>query len=189
MTTVINNPFDATNPGPIGGTTPGSVAATTLSASGLITATGGQIKFPATQSPSSDPNTLDDYEEGTFTPVIAFGGASVGVTYSANQFGSYTKVGNIVIFSLLLQLTSKGSSVGTATLTGLPFTAAASASAIIAFNLNLGAAGVTTMTTGSVSASAATVNLQSFAAGSLANLADTSFANNSILRVSGSYQV
>src|SRR5665647_161935 len=53
--------------------------------------TGGQIPFPATQNPSSDPNTLDDYEEGSWTPALKFGGNSVGITYSAgNQTGQYT---------------------------------------------------------------------------------------------------
>ena len=60
---------------------------------GLLT-TNGQIAFPATQNASSDPNTLDDYEEGSWTPGITFGGAAVGVTY-ASQTGQYTKVGRV----------------------------------------------------------------------------------------------
>ena len=66
-------------------------------------------------------NALDDYEEGTWTMGIAFGGASVGVTYSSNT-GTYTKIGRQVTVNGLLQLTSKGSSTGNATITGLPFT-------------------------------------------------------------------
>ena len=54
----------------------------------------GQIQFPATQSASSDANTLDDYEEGTWTP--ALGGAASGVSY-ASRTGTYTKIGNRVI--------------------------------------------------------------------------------------------
>ena len=79
------------------------------------------IAFPATQSASADANTLDDYEEGTWTPSIAFGGNSVGVTYSANNAGSYTKIGNRVYITGYLILTSKGSSTGSATIGGLPF--------------------------------------------------------------------
>ena len=86
-------------------------------------ASGAGITFPATQSASSDANTLDDYEEGTFTPAIAFGGASVGITYS-NQEGFYTKIGNLVTCQIRIVLTNKGSSSGAATITGLPFTAA-----------------------------------------------------------------
>jgi len=69
-------------------------------------------------------NTLDDYEEGTFTPVVTFGGASVGITYtSGRQSGIYTKVGNLVTYSIHLQFTNKGTSTGELQVTGLPFTA------------------------------------------------------------------
>lgn len=90
---------------------------------GLVTLAAGQIKFPATANPSADANTLDDYEELTFTPTIAFGGAAVGVTYGT-QTGTYTKIGNLVHAKVLLVLTSKGSSVGAITIEGLPFTPA-----------------------------------------------------------------
>ena len=66
-------------------------------------------------------NALDDYEEGTFTPTIAFGGASVGVTYLRNG-GTYTKIGRQVTICADLILSAKGSSTGSATITGLPFT-------------------------------------------------------------------
>ena len=82
-------------------------------------------------------NALDDYEEGTWTIGVTFGGASVGVTTS-NNTGTYTKIGRQVTVNGLLQLTSKGSSTGTALLTGLPFAIPASvsnyASASIWFN-------------------------------------------------------
>lgn len=57
----------------------------------------------------------------TFTPGIAFSGASVGVTY-ASRVGSYVKIGTMVFFAIDITLTSKGSSVGDFTITGLPFT-------------------------------------------------------------------
>jgi hypothetical protein len=87
---------------------------------GSTTATGTGIAFPATQSASTDVNTLDDYEEGTWTPGISFGGASVGVTYS-QQVGRYVKVGKQVTVNGYLYLSSKGSSTGAAKITGLPF--------------------------------------------------------------------
>jgi hypothetical protein len=68
-------------------------------------------------------NALDDYEEGTWTMGIAFGGASAGVTYSVNT-GTYTKIGRQVTVNGYLFLTSKGSSTGVARITGLPFTVA-----------------------------------------------------------------
>jgi hypothetical protein len=81
----------------------------------------GQIKFPATQNASADANTLDDYEEGSWTPGVAFGGASVGITYAV-QSANYLKIGNRCWVVWRVVLTSKGSSTGTATVTGLPFT-------------------------------------------------------------------
>ncbi len=111
-------------PGAIGGGTPAPGAFTTLSASGLISANGGQIAFPVSQNASADVNTLDDYEEGSWTPVLEFGGASVDITYSI-QAGEYTKVGRIVVVSAFIILTSKGTSIGDATITGLPFAIAA----------------------------------------------------------------
>lgn len=90
---------------------------------GAITITAGQLIFPATQNPAAGANTLDDYEEGTFTPTITFGGSAVGVTYGI-QAGFYTKIGNRVIFSFYVVLTSKGSSTGAVALNGLPFTSA-----------------------------------------------------------------
>jgi hypothetical protein len=74
-------------------------------------------------------NTLDWYEEGTFTPVLRFGGASVGITYSI-QSGSFTRIGNSVSARILLNLTAKGSSVGNASIAGLPYTPAGTATAI-----------------------------------------------------------
>ena len=68
-------------------------------------------------------NTLDDYEEGTFTPSLTFGGGATGMTYNAQQ-GSYVKVGKMCYISLRITLTSKGSSSGGAIITGLPFTSA-----------------------------------------------------------------
>ena len=79
------------------------------------------IVFPATQVSSADANTLDDYEENSWTPVLKFGGNSVGMTYGT-QAGLYTKIGRQVTVTGYISLQAKGSSVGNATITGLPFT-------------------------------------------------------------------
>ena len=65
-------------------------------------------------------NLLDDYEEGTWTPVMEFGGSTAGVTY-ALQTGSYTKVGRLVTINIAIQLSSNGTGSGAASITGLPF--------------------------------------------------------------------
>ena len=73
-------------------------------------------------------NLLDDYEEGTWTMVLTFGGASVGITY-ASQTGGYTKVGDSVRVSGFMVLTNKGTSTGNVLLEGLPFTVTDSSAA------------------------------------------------------------
>ena len=65
-------------------------------------------------------NALDDYEEGTFTPALDFGGGTTGISYST-QVGKYTKIGNLVVVSWRIYLTSKGSSSGHAHVGGFPY--------------------------------------------------------------------
>jgi hypothetical protein len=83
-------------------------------AGGNTSATGTGIAFPVSQSASSDANTLDDYEEGTWTPT------GNGVTYSTAD-GSYTKIGRVVTarFTIVFPVTGSGSF---ARVGGLPFT-------------------------------------------------------------------
>ena len=102
----------------------GAVEYTTVAAliASLSTFAAGQIGFPATQVPSANVNTLDDYEEGTWIPDLQFGGAKVGITYDADTIGTYTKIGNRVFITCRIILTSKGTSVGTVAIYGIPFT-------------------------------------------------------------------
>jgi hypothetical protein len=65
----------------------------------------GQYKFPATQNASTDANTLDDYEEGTWTPTVVAGAGTI-TTYTAN--GNYTKIGNRVFFSVNITISNNG---------------------------------------------------------------------------------
>jgi hypothetical protein len=85
-------------------------------ATGLITALGGQIKFPGTQNASSDANTLDDYEEGTWTPTLT--GATF--TYSV-QAGRYLKIGSFVLVQAVIA-TGYASATGAFYISNLPFT-------------------------------------------------------------------
>ena len=95
-----------------------------------ISATGaGQIKFPAAQNASADANTLDDYEEGTWTPVLTFGGGSTGLTYTT-QLGTYTKIGRQVGIQMNVTVNDNGSSSGNAEYAGLPFTVGTITSAL-----------------------------------------------------------
>jgi hypothetical protein len=111
--------------------------AMTLDSSGRLlvgktspTANGGDIQvstgitFPATQVAASDANTLDDYEEGTFTPSYTSAGISA-VTYGTGRNGYYTKVGRMVtiIVNIMTDSVTVTNSSASVTLTGLPFTA------------------------------------------------------------------
>lgn len=155
----------------------------------LSGAAAGRIKFPATQVPSADVNTLDDYEEGTFTPTIAFGGASVGVTYAA-QAGFYTKIGNRVEYSLVIVLTSKGSSVGSMTVGGLPFPVSAIANTASPAAVVYGSIVTTGMVTAFALEATSTFRVfQTTPAGVISDIADTAATNTTLIRLSGNYRV
>lgn len=80
----------------------------------------GQIAFPATQNPSSDPNTLDDYERGSWTPAYSGSGGQSGQVYVA-QTGKYVKVGRMVQYQCRIILSTLGTITGTVRVSGLPF--------------------------------------------------------------------
>ena len=82
-----------------------------LDSNGLLTLPYGQIKFPAAQNASSDANTLDDYEEGTWNPVLTYSVSTSGVTYN-EQTGHYTKIGNMVLIQGAISVGSKGTGSG-----------------------------------------------------------------------------
>jgi len=125
---------------------------------------------------------LNWYEEGTFTPGIAFGGGTTGIAYATNN-GRYTRIGRQVTCIGIVSLTSKGSSAGDAALTGLPFTVNAdtgSAGAIL-FSVISGVTFSIAMT-GRATAAATTVDLlQTSALGAVTTITNTNFANNSQL--------
>jgi hypothetical protein len=88
-------------------------------------ASGAGIAFPATQSASTDANTLDDYEEGTWTPTQ--GSAITGVTGTFTASGNYTKVGRLVTVNFTASATSFTYTTGAGSVLGsMPFTPGAS---------------------------------------------------------------
>lgn len=83
----------------------------------------GSVRFPVTQVSSSDPNVFDDYEEGTFSPILADATlVAEGATYSVNT-GYYTKKGDTVTYTLYIALTGLGTltSGDVAYILGLPY--------------------------------------------------------------------
>lgn len=82
-----------------------------------------QIQFPSTQVPSTDPNALDDYEEGTWTPSQGAGLTVVG-TFSSS--GTYTKIGRqVTVHGQINGVTSVALAAGGTISNNLPFTVGA----------------------------------------------------------------
>lgn len=75
------------------------------------------LQFPATQVASTDPNNLDDYKEGTWTPSDG-SGAALSLTVTA---ATYTKVGRLVsgLCHVTYPVTASGAA---ARINGLPYT-------------------------------------------------------------------
>jgi hypothetical protein len=79
------------------------------------------ILFPATQVSSTDPNALDDYEEGTWSPFLSRTGTAPSISYSSQE-GRYLKIGRLVFVEgriVVGTVSSQGG--GYALIGGLPF--------------------------------------------------------------------
>lgn len=163
---------------------------TTLALEGATSAAGTGIAFPATQLASSNANTLDDYEEGNWTPTITLGGGAVGVTYVV-QTGRYTKIGNRVFFTGYIALTAKGSSTGVLKIASLPFTSNSTSDTLgaVTFRVSQSAASLTGFVQGFTEVNGTSIFVEKFAAGALSPVADTDLNNNSAFIFSGQYFV
>jgi len=122
----------------------------TVSDTGVIDLLSGQLTFPATANVSANANTLDDYEEGTWTPTIQDNSRSNSESQSYTaQNGRYTKIGNRVFIGCHVAINSLGTlATGeVAVVAGLPYTSADVADMRNAFasgraaSLNIAAAG------------------------------------------------
>jgi hypothetical protein len=86
-----------------------------------LTLNSGQIIFPANQNAAAGANTLDDYEEGTWTPTIGGTGGQSGQVYNF-QYGTYVKIGQMVFATFNVALSTLGTITTSAQVQGLPFT-------------------------------------------------------------------
>lgn len=160
----------------------------TLSTGNLVIGTAGKgIDFsinPAAPGVTSE--LLDDYEIGTWTPALTFGGAAVGM---AGTFtGTYTKIGDTVTVWGAIILTAKGSSTGSATITGLPYATSTSYSSNV-FDTVAGMAGL--LVGGCIFSVPNSTNLfpmvQSISGRT--QITDTNFQNTGNIRFSSTYKV
>jgi hypothetical protein len=120
------------------GNTTAAFSATVAVGAATPSASGAGITFPATQSASSNANTLDDYEEGTWTPVLQFDANTQTLT---TTYGTYVKIGKSVSINMSISWAAKSGS-GRVYITGLPF--AKEATGTIALLAGCNAGGVTT---------------------------------------------
>ena len=128
------------------------VQMTTLNTNGALALSGAStsangvgITFPATQSASSDANTLDDYEEGTWTPALS---TSTGSISFSSVSGGYVKIGRLVYVRAIFQGSATISSpTGDLKLTSLPFTTGEVAvGSTASYNMAAGAYSITVET-------------------------------------------
>ena len=184
---VLGTPFSAIASGAV--TLAGS---TTITDGDVIVTSGHGIDFSAAHSAATHTSLLlNAYEEGTWTPGIAFGGGATGITYNASYLGGYyTKIGNIVHVSGIVFLTSKGSSTGPATITGLPFTVANNVAAYSPATLQFRNITFANQFDGICLINTKTIGLEEVTeAGALTDLSNADFANNSGIIVSATYRV
>ena len=90
--------------------------------------TTGELSVPSgvtlglTAADKTASNTLDDYEEGSFSPGFSGDSSSGSYGYS-RQAGRYTKIGNVVYYQLYVTTNAvSANATGNTLVTGLPFT-------------------------------------------------------------------
>ena len=104
-------------------------ANTKLDVVGAIRASGG---IQPNGNAYSASEILDDYEEGTWTPVLSDG---TNNATSSTAVGIYTKIGRTVHFTMDITLSNLGSVSGAARITGLPFTTSSVANSFASFSV------------------------------------------------------
>lgn len=142
----------------------------------------GQLKFPATQNASADVNTLDDYEEGTWTPSLG------GTTTYANQVGKYTKIGRLVFLQCYLNITLIGTG-STVSISGVPFTSAADCRCAFAVSEWANSATSFVLVGAAIATNATTISIRNLTAAAISMGASPFFANGASIYISGSYEV
>lgn len=140
----------------------------------------GQLPFPATRNASAGANTLDEYEESTWTPSV--GGTA---TYTT-QVGTYTKIGDMVFVTMYLTINVLGTG-SVNTISGLPF-AGIRNFAPLACEYWLSAGSSFYFVAGHIQTGGSTINVMgTTAAGANINTTPTFFANSAQIILGGCY--
>ncbi len=179
--------------GPITGT--GTIAFSTIANNRVFSNVSGGAAIPSANTLSAVLDILGTTQGGipsrgasvwglnvetSWSPTIAFGGGSTGITYST-QVGQYLALGYLVFAMFSLVLTSKGSSTGSATLS-LPVTAGGAnrvgGGMITNYSVDTG---VTDAPFLRIAASGTTASILKPGAGVVTALADTAFTGSDVL--------
>lgn len=196
-TTGVWSGSPVTNHGVILGAANNNLSSLAVAATGTVLAgvTASDAAFTASPSLTSVTfgagTALSVYQEGTFTPGMDFGGGTTGITYGI-QTGSYTRIGNMIFAYILIALTSKGTSVGTAHLTGLPFAVNGTYAPLGQLNslgITLDANFYSQCVQFLPGTTTLSFNEQPINGSSAIPMNDTNFSNNATFYVSGVYQV
>ena len=135
-------------------------------------------------------HTLANYvDAGTFTPSLAFGGASSGIVY-VDQLGKYVRIGQVIYFSIIVTLSSKGVSTGNATLGGFPVSSAGALAQVMPITQvdNITYTGTAVASFLDTSGSPGTIfSMWQTGPGGTVALSDTNFAGNSRFETNGFY--
>ena len=167
--------------------------APTISDAGVISLTSGQLTFPATANLSADANTLDDYEEGVFTPtMIDDAGNQAGYD---SQLGFYTRIGNLVAINLSIGVNSFSgmTTANAAVIGGMPFTSANVAgnrhSFVVGFGYSLNISTSENMVADmNINKSTLSLQIWDTAAGTTPMTLDE-VSSNAVIYLSGTYKV
>lgn len=148
------------------------------------------IRANASRVLSTTLREIDDLNEGTFTPLLKFGGSDTGITYGS-RVGTWTRHLNRVFFSMSIILTSKGSASGNASIGGLPFPSGASDISVCAMYADgLDALPSITSLAGYLPGNSSEVGLRYVGDdGNRGFLTDANFKNNTFIVITGSYRI
>jgi len=164
----------------------------TLTNGNVIIGTSGKgIDFSATASGSGTMTSelLADYEEGTWTIGLTFGGGNTGLTTALNT-GRYTKIGRQVTVCGRLELSNKGTSTGAAVITGLPFSVASGNDSQQGASFRFNGVSYTGAFQGYGGVSSTSINLEQISeAGASTDITNSNFSNGTSIQISLTYTV
>lgn len=161
----------------------------TLALDSAVPNAGTGITFPATQSASSNANTLDDYEEGTWPATFVTDGGSV-TTSATIRYGFYTKIGNQVTVTCQVAATAISSPTGGLYIVTLPFVSSSTIGMDFSVSVsgnNFGALAATALV-GNIPANSSYIQINSYSAGAQSLMA-TNLTATSTVTITATYFV